>query len=145
MGWFHGPQTIEDTRAREGRLSAAFYDHLPSLPRSPPSYHPKAFALHPTVPFAPPMPPMRTTITQWMKSSIGRKSFYRLRQKVVIPDATNMFRWRVPPRTKVELRSEENEVVSFAYFHSFGIGVPAHPLLRWLLHYYGLRLHDLTP
>ena len=33
---------------------------------------------------------------------------------------------------------------SFARFHSFGFMVLAHPLLRWLLYYYGLRLHDLT-
>jgi hypothetical protein len=44
----------------------------------------------------------------------------------------------------VEPRPEENVVVSFAHFHSFGFGVPAHPLLWWLLYYYGLRLHDLT-
>jgi hypothetical protein len=45
----------------------------------------------------------------------------------------------------VEPRPKENEVVSFTYFHSFGLGVPAHPLLQWLLYYYGLCLHDLTP
>jgi hypothetical protein len=52
----------------------------------------------------------------------------------VIPEATNVIGWRVPPRTEVEPRPKENVVVSFA-----------HPLLRWLLYYYGLRLHDLTP
>ena len=56
-----------------------------------------------------------------------------------------MIKWRVPLRTKVEPRLEENEVISFAHFHSFGFGVPAHPLLQCLLYYYGLRLHDLTP
>jgi hypothetical protein len=40
---------------------------------------------------------------------------------------------------------KENEVVAFAHFHSFGFGMPAHPILWWLLYYYGLRLHDLTP
>ena len=48
-------------------------------------------------------------------------------------------------RTKVEPSPKVNEVVSFAHFHSFGFVVPAHPLLRWLLYYYGVRLHDLTP
>ena len=48
-------------------------------------------------------------------------------------------------RTKVEPRPEENEVIFFAHFHSFGFGVPTHPLLRWLLYYYELCLHDLTP
>ena len=51
----------------------------------------------------------------------------------------------VPSRTELEPRSEANEVVSFTHFHSFGFGVPAHPLLRWLLYYYRLRLHNLTP
>jgi hypothetical protein len=64
---------------------------------------------------------------------------------VVIPEATDAIGWRVLPRTKVEPRLEENEVISFAHFHSFGFRVPAHPLLRWLLYYYRLCLHDLTP
>jgi hypothetical protein len=45
----------------------------------------------------------------------------------------------------VEPRPKENEVVSFAYFHSFGFRVPLHPLLWWLLYYYGLCVHELTP
>ena len=55
-----------------------------------------------------------------------------------------MIGWRVPPRIEVEPRPEENEVISFAHFHSFGFRVPAHPLLWWLLYYYGICLHDLT-
>ena len=62
----------------------------------------------------------------------------------MIPEAVGTIGWRVPPRTEVEPRPEENEVVSFAHFHSFGFGVPTHPLLWWLLYYYGLCLHDLT-
>jgi hypothetical protein len=83
--------------------------------------------------------------TQWMNSSVDRKAFDELRLNAVIPKVTDVIRWRVPPRTEVELRPEDNEVVSFAHFHSFGFGVPVHPLLRWLLYYYGIRLHDLTP
>jgi hypothetical protein len=71
--------------------------------------------------------------------------FNELQLNVVIPEATNMIGWRVPPRTEVEPRPKENEVVSFAHFHYYGFGVPAHPLLRWLPHYYGLHLHNLTP
>ena len=56
-----------------------------------------------------------------------------------------MIGWRVPPRTEVEPRPEENEVVSFAGFYSFGFGVTIDPLLQWLLYYYGICLHDLTP
>ena len=63
---------------------------------------------------------------------------------MVISEAADAIGWRVPPRTEVEPRPKENEVVSFAYCHSFGFVVPTHPLLRWLLYYYGLRLHDLT-
>ena len=37
------------------------------------------------------------------------------------------------------------EAISFIPFHLLGFGLPAHPLLRWLLYYYGLCLHDLTP
>ena len=48
------------------------------------SFHPKAFALHPTVPFAPLTPPTRTMITQWTKSSVDRKAFDELRLKAVI-------------------------------------------------------------
>ena len=64
---------------------------------------------------------------------------------MVIPEATNVIRWRVSLRTELELRLKENAVLSFAHFHSFGFGVPTHPLLRWLLYYYELCLHDLTP
>jgi hypothetical protein len=63
----------------------------------------------------------------------------------VISKAADAIGWRVSLRTEVELRPEENKVISFARFHSFGFGVPAHPLLRWLLYYYGLHLHDLIP
>ena len=63
----------------------------------------------------------------------------------MIPEAADAIRWRVLPRIEVEPRPKENEVISFAHFHSFGFGVLAHPLLQWLLYYYGLRLHDLTP
>ena len=83
--------------------------------------------------------------TQWTKLSIDRKAFDELRLNAVIPEAPDVIGWRVPPRTEVEPRPEENEVVSFAHFHSFGFVVPAHPLLRWLLYYYGVGLHDLTP
>ena len=79
-----------------------------------------------------------------MKSFVDRKAFDELRLNTVIPEATDAIGWRVPPRTKVEPRPEENEVISFAHFHSFGFGVLAYPLLRWLLYYYCLRLHDLT-
>ena len=61
-----------------------------------------------------------------------------------ILEAADVIGWRVPPRTKVELRLEENEVVSFTNFHSFVFGVPVHPLLWWSLYYYGVHLHDLT-
>ena len=63
----------------------------------------------------------------------------------MIPEAVEELGWRVLARSKVEPRPKENEVVSFVPFHLLGFGLPAHPLLRWLLYYYGLRLHDLTP
>ena len=63
----------------------------------------------------------------------------------MILEATDAIGWRVPPRTVVEPRSEGNEVVSSTHFHSFGFGVSVHPLIRWLLYYYGLYLYDLTP
>ena len=53
--------------------------------------------------------------------------------------------WRILARSKVEPRPKENEVISFIPFHILGFGLPPHPLLRWLLYYYGLHLHDLTP
>ena len=83
--------------------------------------------------------------TQWTKSFVDRKAFDELRLNVVTPEAADTIGWRVPPRTEVEPRPKENEVISFAHFHSFGFGVLMHPLLWWLLYYYGLRLHDLTP
>ena len=60
----------------------------------------------------------------------------------MIPEAVEELGWRVLARSKVEPRLKENEVISF---HLLGFGLPAHPLLRWLLYYYGLCLHDLTP
>jgi hypothetical protein len=62
----------------------------------------------------------------------------------VIPEAAEELEWRVLVRSKVESRPKDNEVISFIPFHLLGFGLPAHPLLRWLLYYYGLRLHDLT-
>jgi hypothetical protein len=62
----------------------------------------------------------------------------------VIPKATKELGWRVPMRSEVEPRPKENEVVSFFPFHLLGFGLLAHPLLRWVLYYYGLHLHDLT-
>ena len=62
----------------------------------------------------------------------------------MIPEATEELGWRVPVRSEVEPRPKENEVISFVPFHLLGFGLPAHPLLRWLLYYYGLYLHDLT-
>ena len=62
----------------------------------------------------------------------------------MILEAIDMIGWRALPRTKVKLRPKDNEIISFTHFHSFGFGVPAHPLLQWLLYYYGLCLHDLT-
>ena len=79
-----------------------------------------------------------------MKSFVDRKAFDELRLNTVIPEATDAIGWRVPPKTEVEPRPKEDEVVSFAHFHSFGFGVSTHPLLWWLLYYYGLCLHDLT-
>jgi hypothetical protein len=64
---------------------------------------------------------------------------------VVIPEAADAIGWRVPPRTEVEPRLEENEVVSFTHFHSFrfgGAGAPLTPMVA--LYYYRLCLHDLT-
>jgi hypothetical protein len=60
----------------------------------------------------------------------------------VILEATEELGWRVPVRSEVESRPKENEVISFIPFHLFGFGLPAHPLLKWLLYYYGLRLRD---
>ena len=62
----------------------------------------------------------------------------------MISEATEELRWRVPTRCKVELRLKENEVISFVPFQLLGFGLPVHPLLRLLLYYYGLCLHDLT-
>ena len=83
--------------------------------------------------------------TQWTKSAIDRKMFDELRLNAVILEAVDTIGWRVLLRTEVEPRPKQNEVVSFTHFYSFGFGVPVHPLLRWLLYYYGLHLHDLTP
>ena len=62
----------------------------------------------------------------------------------MILEAIEELGWRVLARSKVEPRPKENEVISFIPFHLLGFGLPAHPLLRWLLYYYGLCLHDLT-
>ena len=67
--------------------------------------------------------------TLWMKSSIDHRAFNELRLKAVISEATDVIRWRLPLRTEVEPRPEENEVIFFTHFHSFVFGVPARPLL----------------
>ena len=88
------------------------------------------------------MPPA-STIVEWMRSSIDRAEFDQLRERGVIPEAAKQLGWRVPARSEVEPRSKENQVVSFVPFH-LGFGLPVHPLLRWLLYYYGLCHHNLT-
>jgi len=84
-------------------------------------------------------------MVEWSRSSVDRAEFDQLRERGVIPEAAEELRWRVPMRSEVEPRPKENEVISFIPFHILGFGLPPHPLLRWLLYYYGLCLHDLTP
>ena len=62
----------------------------------------------------------------------------------MILEAIEELGWRVLARSKVEPRPKEKNVVPFVPFHLLGFGLPVHPLLRWLLYYYGLRLQDLT-
>ena len=62
----------------------------------------------------------------------------------MILEAIEELGWRVLARSEVEPRLKENEVISFVPFHLLGFGLLAYPLLRWLLYYYGLCLHDLT-
>ena len=79
---------------------------------------------------------------EWTRSSVDRAEFDQLRERGVILEAIEELGWRVPMRSEVEPRPKENEVISFIPFHLLGFGLPAHPLLRWLLYYYELRLHD---
>ena len=83
-------------------------------------------------------------MAEWTRSSVDRAEFDQLRERGVILEAIEELGWRVPVRSKVEPGPKENEVVSFVPFHLLGFGLSAHPLLRWLPYYYGLRLHDLT-
>jgi hypothetical protein len=53
--------------------------------------------------------------------------------------------WRLPPAGCTTPAPEEGEVVVFAPFFERGLGLPAHPFLRGLLHYYGIELHHLNP
>ena len=83
-------------------------------------------------------------MAEWTRSSIDRAEFDQLRERRVIPEATEELGWGVLARSEVEPRPKENEVVSFVPFHLLGFGLPAHPLLWCLLYYYRLRFHDLT-
>ena len=91
-----------------------------------------------------PMPPART-MAEWTRLFVDRAEFDHLRERGVILEAAEELGWRVLVRSEVEPRPKENEVISFIPLHFLGFGLPVHPLLRWLLYYYGLRLHDLTP
>ena len=84
--------------------------------------------------------PLDRTLVEWTRSSIDRAEFDQLQERVVILEATEELGWRVPVRSKVEPRPKENEVISFIPFHLLGFKLPVHPLLRWLLYYYGLYL-----
>ena len=84
-------------------------------------------------------------MAEWTRSSVDRAEFDQLRERGVILEAIEELGWRVPVRSKVEPRSKENDIVSFVPIHLLGFGLLAHPLLRWLLYYYGLCLLDLTP
>jgi len=84
-------------------------------------------------------------MAEWTRSSVDRAEFDQLQERGVIPKATEEFGWRVLARSEVEPRPKENEVISLIPFHLLGFGPPMHPLLRWLLYYYRLCLHDLTP
>ena len=89
--------------------------------------------------------PLARTMVEWMRSFVDRAKFDQLRERGVILEAPEELWWRVLAGSKVEPRPKENEVVSFVPFHLLGFGLSTHPLLRWLLYYYGLHLHDLTP
>ena len=91
----------------------------------------------------PPTPPARTMV-EWTRSSVDRAEFDQLPKRGVILEATEELGWRVLTRRELEPRPKENDVVSFVPFHLLGFRLPAHPLLRWLLYYYGLCLHYLT-
>ena len=84
-------------------------------------------------------------MAKWTRSSTDRAEFDQLRERRVIPEAAEEIDWRISARSEVEPRPKDNEVISFIPFHLLGFRLPAHPLLRWLLYYYGLRFHDLTP
>jgi hypothetical protein len=84
-------------------------------------------------------------MVEWTRPSVDRDEFDQLQERRVNPKAAKELEWRVLARSEVESRLKENEVVSFVPFHLLGFGLPVHLLLRWLLYYYGLCLHDLTP
>jgi hypothetical protein len=62
----------------------------------------------------------------------------------MILKASEELGWRVLARSEVEPRPKENKVVYLVSFHLLGFRLLVHPLLGWLLYYYGLRLYDLT-
>ena len=79
-------------------------------------------------------------MAEWTRLSVDRAEFDQLQERGVIPEAAEELGWRVPARSEVEPRPMENAVISFIPFHLLWFGPPVHPLLRWLLYYYGLYL-----
>jgi hypothetical protein len=55
-----------------------------------------------------------------------------------------MMEWCAPTALEHRPTPQDDEVVSFAFFHKNGFDLPDHPFLYGLMYFYRLHLHDLT-
>lgn len=69
----------------------------------------------------------------------------RTAERGVVPEEALVLGWHPSAVREVVPTPEDDEVVSFLFFHWLGLGLPLHRFARGLLFFYGLRLHDLMP
>jgi hypothetical protein len=89
------------------------------------------------------LPPWVMAEEDWTPSSVTS----RHQQKLVkhrFMEAEELEAYRVSEEPAFPTHAE-GYVVSFMAFYEWGFSMPPHQFLCWLLWYYGLELHHLTP
>ena len=84
-----------------------------------------------------------TQSTEWVQSTCSEADINVLVFDGVLPDQATAG-WRAAAGERF-LTPDTDELVVFESFFVRGFGIPAHPFLRKLVHYYGIALCHLNP
>jgi hypothetical protein len=86
-------------------------------------------------------------MAEWEPSGVTEVEIQRMEEDRLALENALVVGWHPHPTHAVRalaLAPSDEEIVSFTDFHLLGLGLPLHPLVRGLLFFYGLGLHDLT-